>query len=104
MLGKIIGGGLPIGAVAGRAELMDLLAPSGPVYQAGTLSGNPLSVCAGLATLKILAQPGTYARLEAAGARLEAGLAGALAIAGCARLRQPGRFARDAVPRSRAGH
>jgi glutamate-1-semialdehyde 2,1-aminomutase len=82
MLGKIIGGGLPIGAVAGRAELMDLLAPRGPVYQAGTLSGNPLSVCAGLATLNVLAQPGTYERLEAAGARLEAGLASALRQSG----------------------
>lgn len=74
MLGKIIGGGMPIGAVAGRAELMDLLAPAGPVYQAGTLSGNPLSVRAGLETLRILARPGTYERLEAAGARLENGL------------------------------
>lgn len=78
MLGKIIGGGMPIGAVAGRAELMDLLAPAGPVYQAGTLSGNPLSVRAGLETLKILARPGTYERLEAAGARLENGLRGTL--------------------------
>jgi len=82
MLGKIIGGGLPIGAVAGRAELMDRLAPSGPVYQAGTLSGNPLSVRAGLETLEILAQPGTYERLEAAGARLEAGLRAALVQSG----------------------
>lgn len=82
MLGKIIGGGMPIGAVAGRAALMDLLAPSGPVYQAGTLSGNPLSVRAGLETLEILEEPGTYERLEAAGARLEAGLAAALRDAG----------------------
>lgn len=82
MLGKIIGGGLPIGAVAGRAELMNLLAPAGPVYQAGTLSGNPLSVRAGLETLKILAEPGTYARLERAGARLEAGLRAALEASG----------------------
>ena len=67
MLGKMIGGGMPIGAVAGRAELMDLLAPVGPVYQAGTLSGNPVSVRAGLETLEILARPGTYERLEAAG-------------------------------------
>jgi len=74
MLGKIIGGGMPVGAVAGRAEYLDLLAPSGPVYQAGTLSGNPLSVRAGLETLKILQRPGTYERLESAGARLEAGL------------------------------
>lgn len=78
MLGKIIGGGMPIGAVAGRADLMNLLAPSGPVYQAGTLSGNPVSVRAGLETLLILRQAGTYDRLEAAGARLEAGLSDAL--------------------------
>lgn len=78
MLGKIIGGGMPIGAVAGRADLMDRLAPSGPVYQAGTLSGNPVSVRAGLKTLLRLRQPGTYERLEAAGARLEAGLSDAL--------------------------
>ena len=82
MLGKIIGGGLPVGAVAGRSELMDLLAPVGPVYQAGTLSGNPLSVRAGLETLKILKRAGTYERLEAAGARLSAGLSEALTAAG----------------------
>jgi glutamate-1-semialdehyde 2,1-aminomutase len=82
MLGKIIGGGLPIGAVAGPARFMDLLAPGGPVYQAGTLSGNPLSVRAGLETLKILKTPGTYARLEAAGAELEAGLREALRATG----------------------
>ena len=82
MLGKIIGGGMPVGAVAGRAELMDLLAPVGPVYQAGTLSGNPLSVRAGLETLKILKRAGTYERLEAAGMRLAAGLSEALAAAG----------------------
>jgi len=79
MLGKIIGGGMPIGAVAGHAALMDLLAPTGPVYQAGTLSGNPLSVLAGLETLKILSQAGVYERLNAAGARLETGLEAALA-------------------------
>jgi glutamate-1-semialdehyde 2,1-aminomutase len=78
MLGKIIGGGLPVGAVAGRAPLMDLLAPVGSVYQAGTLSGNPLSVRAGLETLTLLQQAGVYERLEAAGARLEAGLRAAL--------------------------
>jgi glutamate-1-semialdehyde 2,1-aminomutase len=82
MLGKIIGGGLPVGAVAGRAEYMDLIAPQGPVYQAGTLSGNPLSVRAGLETLKILKRPGNYARLEAAGAVLAGGLRSALAEAG----------------------
>jgi glutamate-1-semialdehyde 2,1-aminomutase len=86
MLGKIIGGGLPMGAIAGRAPLMDLLAPLGPVYQAGTLSGNPLSVRAGLETLALLEAPSTYERLEAAGARLEAGLRDALSAsqrAGC---------------------
>ncbi|HKD70394.1 MAG TPA: glutamate-1-semialdehyde 2,1-aminomutase [Candidatus Binataceae bacterium] len=86
MLGKIIGGGNPIGAVAGRAELMDLLAPAGAVYQAGTLSGNPLSVRAGIETLKILSEGGVYERLETAGACLEAGLSSALAqnnVTGC---------------------
>jgi glutamate-1-semialdehyde 2,1-aminomutase len=78
MLGKVIGGGMPIGAVAGSAGIMDQLAPAGPVYQAGTLSGNPVSVRAGLTTLEILEKPGTYERLEAAGARLEAGLLAAL--------------------------
>jgi glutamate-1-semialdehyde 2,1-aminomutase len=78
MLGKIIGGGMPIGAVAGRAALMDLLAPKGPVYQAGTLSGNPLSVRAGLETLRNLSMTGTYDRLETAGAYLEKGFREAL--------------------------
>ncbi len=82
MLGKVIGGGMPIGAVAGRTDLMDLLAPVGPVYQAGTLSGNPVAVRAGLETLKILARPGTYDRLEAASARLGAGMAEALGASG----------------------
>jgi glutamate-1-semialdehyde 2,1-aminomutase len=86
MLGKVIGGGMPIGAVAGRADLMDLLAPLGPVYQAGTLSGNPVAVCAGLKTLEILARPGTYERLEAISARLGEGMADVLAhtdVRGC---------------------
>ncbi len=86
MFGKVIGGGMPIGAVAGRADLMDLLAPEGPVYQAGTLSGNPLSVRAGLETLKILAEPGTYETLETSAARLGDGLRDALrktGIRGC---------------------
>ena len=74
MLGKIIGGGMPVGAVAGPAKIMDLLAPIGPVYQAGTLSGNPISVRAGLETLSILKETNPYAALDAAGARLEAGL------------------------------
>ena len=79
MLGKIIGGGMPVGAVVGPARYLDLLAPQGPVYQAGTLSGNPLSVRAGLETLKILQRAGTYERLEAAAVRLEAGLLDVLA-------------------------
>ena len=70
-LGKIIGGGLPIGAVAGSARLLELLAPAGPVYQAGTLSGNPLSVTAGAATLRKLADARRYAELEALGAAVE---------------------------------
>jgi glutamate-1-semialdehyde 2,1-aminomutase len=78
MLGKVIGGGMPIAAVAGRSDLMDILAPEGPVYQAGTLSGNPIAVRAGLETLAILKEPGTYERLERSGARLEAGFNEAL--------------------------
>lgn len=75
-LGKVIGGGLPIGAFGGRRELMQQIAPSGPVYQAGTLSGNPLAVSAGLATLEILAQddPCPYEALETAAARLQEGV------------------------------
>ena len=64
-LGKVIGGGLPLAAVGGRADLMDLFAPDGPVYQAGTLSGNPLAVAAGLKTLEILERDDPYARMEA---------------------------------------
>jgi glutamate-1-semialdehyde 2,1-aminomutase len=83
-LGKILGGGMPVGAYAARAELMDLVAPLGPVYQAGTLSGNPVAMAAGLATLRELERPGTYARLEALGARLEAGWRAELERAGVA--------------------
>ncbi len=72
--GKIIGGGLPVGAFGGRADIMDLLAPVGPVYQAGTLSGNPLAMAAGLAALEELKSGDAYGRLEEAGAALEAGL------------------------------
>jgi glutamate-1-semialdehyde 2,1-aminomutase len=72
-LGKIVGGGLPIGAVGGRAEIMKLLAPSGPVYQAGTLAGNPVAVAAGIATLRGL-NDAVYGRLETLSARLEAGI------------------------------
>ncbi len=73
-LGKIIGGGLPVGAYGGRRDLMERLAPSGPVYQAGTLSGNPLAVAAGLATLRRALQPQAARALELLGARLEAGV------------------------------
>jgi glutamate-1-semialdehyde 2,1-aminomutase len=69
-LGKIIGGGLPVGAFGGRADVMRELAPEGPCYQAGTLSGNPLATTAGLAVMCRLAEPGTYERLEENGARL----------------------------------
>jgi len=95
--GKIIGGGLPVGAVGGRADIMDFLAPLGPVYQAGTLSGNPLAMAAGIATLEALApQPvaptapprvggagggDPYARLEQLGAQLEAGVRAAAQVA-----------------------
>jgi glutamate-1-semialdehyde 2,1-aminomutase len=74
ILGKIAGGGLPLAAFGGRAEIMDRLAPSGDVYQAGTLSGNPLATAAGLAVLRRLREPGVYEELERRGARLEAGL------------------------------
>jgi glutamate-1-semialdehyde 2,1-aminomutase len=73
-LGKVIGGGLPVGAYGGRREIMELVAPAGPVYQAGTLSGNPLAMTAGLETRRLLAEPGVWDGLERAGARLEAGL------------------------------
>ena len=72
--GKIIGGGLPVGAFGGREDVMDCLAPLGPVYQAGTLSGNPLAMAAGIAALEELRTGQTYARLEELGAQLEAGL------------------------------
>jgi glutamate-1-semialdehyde 2,1-aminomutase len=69
--GKVIGGGLPVGAYGGRRDVMAQVAPEGPVYQAGTLSGNPLAVAAGMATLKALGEPGVYARLERASADIE---------------------------------
>jgi glutamate-1-semialdehyde 2,1-aminomutase len=75
ILGKIVGGGLPLGAFGGRADVMDRLAPSGEVYQAGTLSGNPLATAAGLSVLRRLRDPAVYERLEASSARLEQGLA-----------------------------
>lgn len=73
-LGKIIGGGMPVGAVLGRRELMEQLAPLGPVYQAGTLSGNPVAMAAGLAALRTIHELNPYPALEALGARLEAGI------------------------------
>ena len=73
-LGKVIGDGLPVGAYGGRREIMELVAPAGPVYQAGTLSGNPLAMTAGIETLRALAEPGVWDGLESAGASLEAGL------------------------------
>ncbi|GAT71597.1 glutamate-1-semialdehyde aminotransferase [Microbacterium sp. HM58-2] len=79
--GKVVGGGMPLAALGGRAEIMDLLAPLGPVYQAGTLSGNPLSVAAGLATLR-LATPEVYATVDAASERLARSLGEALTAAG----------------------
>jgi glutamate-1-semialdehyde 2,1-aminomutase len=81
-LGKVIGGGLPAAAFGGRADIMDRLAPVGDVYQAGTLSGNPLAMAAGVATLDILRRPDTYERLEELGAALEARLARAVTEAG----------------------
>lgn len=81
-LGKIIGGGLPVGAYGGRKEIMEMMAPLGPVYQAGTLSGNPLAMAAGIETLKILGQPGVYDQLEAKSARLEAGIRNAVTKTG----------------------
>ncbi|MBE3110124.1 MAG: aminotransferase class III-fold pyridoxal phosphate-dependent enzyme, partial [Acidobacteria bacterium] len=81
-LGKIIGGGLPVGAYGGRREIMEMLAPGGPVYQAGTLSGNPLAMAAGLATLRELQSPGFYDRLDALTAKLVEGVARAAKSAG----------------------
>jgi glutamate-1-semialdehyde 2,1-aminomutase len=82
--GKVIGGGLPVGAFGGRAEVMDFLAPVGPVYQAGTLSGNPLAMAAGLCQLRELEARSGFARLEALGAHFEAGLRALLAAKGLA--------------------
>ena len=81
-LGKIIGGGLPVGAYGGRREITQMVAPVGPVYQAGTLSGNPLAMTAGIETLKILQQPGTYKQLEMKSASLEEGITRAASKAG----------------------
>jgi glutamate-1-semialdehyde 2,1-aminomutase len=83
-LGKIIGGGLPVGAFGGRAEIMDLIAPLGPVYQAGTLSGNPLALAAGIAALELLEETLPYPRLDALGRRVRDALLGACKAKGLA--------------------
>jgi glutamate-1-semialdehyde 2,1-aminomutase len=79
--GKVIGGGLPVGAFGGRADVMEKVAPAGPIYQAGTLSGNPMAMAAGLSTLRLLT-PAAYEKLEASSARLAQGLSGLAAEAG----------------------
>jgi len=81
-LGKIIGGGLPVGAYGGKAEIMEKMAPAGPVYQAGTLSGNPLAVEAGLAALEVLSRPGVYKKLDKMASLLGEGLIRAARMAG----------------------
>ncbi len=81
-LGKIVGGGFPVGAYGGRREIMEQVAPVGPVYQAGTLSGNPVAMTAGLETLRVLQQPGTYERLDDLAQRLEVGIRNAAESAG----------------------
>ncbi len=73
-LGKVIGGGLPLGAYGGKRAIMEMVAPAGPVYQAGTLSGNPLATTAGLATIKALLEPGAFAAIESAARRLAVGI------------------------------
>lgn len=81
-LGKVIGGGLPVGAYGGRREIMEMVAPAGPMYQAGTLSGNPLAMTAGIATLRVLQREGVWERLETLTERLTQGLAEAAQEAG----------------------
>jgi len=81
-LGKVIGGGLPVGAYGGRKEIMSMISPEGPVYQAGTLSGNPLAMTAGIETIKELSRPGIYKSIEAKSAMLEKGLTDAAKKAG----------------------
>ena len=81
-LGKVIGGGLPVGAYGGKEEIMSMVSPEGPVYQAGTLSGNPLAMTAGITTLKVLARKGAYEKLEQKAAALEEGLRDAAKRAG----------------------
>jgi len=104
-LGKVIGGGLPVGAVGGRREIMHRIAPLGPVYQAGTLSGNPVAVAAGLATLKLVDTPGFQERIEATTGSLVEGLAAEAKRAGVTFSSQSigsmfGIYFRGAPPRS----
>jgi glutamate-1-semialdehyde 2,1-aminomutase len=80
-LGKVIGGGLPVGAYAGKADIMRQVAPAGPMYQAGTLSGNPLAMTAGLATLRVLAEPGVFAAIGMSTEELVEGICAAAADA-----------------------
>ena len=106
-LGKVIGGGLPVGAVGGRRDVMEKLAPLGPVYQAGTLSGNPVAVAAGIATLELVRQPGFCERVEETTKALVAGLAGEAKSAGIAMSAQSigsmfGVYFRAAPPKSYA--
>src|SRR5690606_27085696 len=82
VMGKVVGGGLPVGAYGGREDLMSLIAPVGPVYQAGTLAGNPLATAAGIATLELLDEPGVYDELERRAAKLGNGLLDAARAAG----------------------
>ena len=81
-MGKVIGGGLPVGAYGGRKDIMEMVAPAGPMYQAGTLSGNPLAMTAGIKTLELLKRPGTYEKLEATTKRLAEGIQEAAKAAG----------------------
>jgi len=81
-MGKVIGGGLPVGAYGGRREIMEMVAPAGPMYQAGTLSGNPLAMTAGIKTLELLKQPGSYEKLTATTEKLVAGIKEAASSAG----------------------
>lgn len=105
--GKVIGGGMPVGAIAGPARIMDLMAPLGPVYQAGTLSGNPIAMAAGLATLELISAPGFYPALSARLGRLVQGLRDEAASAGIAFSAQQqgtmaGMYMMDAPPQSYA--